>query len=105
MPDIDTAAWYALGVPLYFIYLALEILLARRRRERIWSFAETISNLTAGLGTLIIGLFAGPLVFRAWNLAHQHLAPLPWPAHGVWKLPAALVLADFCYYIYHRAGH
>lgn len=105
MPDIDTAAWYALGVPLYLVYLALEIGLARRRSERVWSFAETISNLTAGLGTLIIGLFAGPLVFRAWNLAHQHLAPLPWPAHGVWKLPAALVLADFCYYIYHRAGH
>lgn len=105
MPDIDTAAWYALGVPLYLVYLALEIILSRRRPERVWSFAETLSNLTAGLGTLILGLFAGPLVFRAWNLAYQHLAPVHWPTHGAWKIPAAVVLADFCYYLYHRAGH
>jgi alkylglycerol monooxygenase len=79
--------------------------LARRRPEKVFSFAETISNLTAGLGTLVVGLFAGPWVQRAWDLAHARLAPFPWPSHGAWKLPAAVVLADLCYYVYHRAGH
>jgi alkylglycerol monooxygenase len=105
VPDIDTTAWYALGIPLYVVYVGLEIALARRRPEKVFSFAETISNLTAGLGTLVVGLFAGPWVQRAWDLAHDRLAPFPWPAHGAWKLPAAVVLADLCYYVYHRAGH
>jgi sterol desaturase/sphingolipid hydroxylase (fatty acid hydroxylase superfamily)/uncharacterized membrane protein len=105
MPEIDTAAWYALGIPLYVVYVAAEIVLARRRRKRVFGFAETISNLTAGLGTLVIGLFAGPLVMFGWTFVHEHLAPLRWPATGWWKLPAALVVADFCYYVYHRAGH
>jgi sterol desaturase/sphingolipid hydroxylase (fatty acid hydroxylase superfamily) len=105
MPDMDTAAWYALGVPLYVVYVVVEILIARRRPERVFGFAETIANLTAGLGTLVIGLFVGPWVLRAWDFAHDRVAPFPWPVHGWWKLPAALVLADFCYYVYHRAGH
>lgn len=107
MPDLDTAAWYALGVPAYLLYIAAEIVIAWRRRahEKVFGFAETLSNLTAGLGTLVIGLFVGPFVLRAWDWAYAHLAPFHWPAHGAWRLPAALVLADFCYYIYHRAGH
>jgi sterol desaturase/sphingolipid hydroxylase (fatty acid hydroxylase superfamily) len=105
VPDIDTIGWYALGIPLYTLYVTLEIVLARRRRERVFSLAETISNLTAGLGTLIIGLFIGPWVLLAWDFVAAHIAPLRWPAHGAWKLPAAIVIADFCYYLYHRAGH
>lgn len=105
MPDMDTAAWYALGVPLYVVYIALEVIVARRRRMRVFGFAETISNLTAGLGTLLIGLFVGPWVQRGWDLVHDRIAPFPWPVHGWWRLPAALLVADFCYYIYHRAGH
>jgi sterol desaturase/sphingolipid hydroxylase (fatty acid hydroxylase superfamily) len=105
VPDIDTASWYALGIPLYAVFVGVEIALARRRRDKVFSFAETISNLTAGLGTLVVGLFVGPWVLRAWDLAHDRFAPYKWPDHGAWKLPAAVVLADFCYYVYHRAGH
>jgi sterol desaturase/sphingolipid hydroxylase (fatty acid hydroxylase superfamily) len=108
MPDLDTMAWYALGVPAYLLYIGLEIYVAwrhRRSRPKVFGFAETISNLTAGLGTLIVGLFVGPFVLRAWDFAHDHIAPFRWPDHGVWRLPAALILADFCYYVYHRAGH
>ncbi len=90
-PDLDTASWYALGIPLYFLYVGIEIALARRRKEQIFGFAETLSNLSAGLGTLVIGLFAGPWVLRAWNLVHDHVAPWRWPTTGAWKLPAALV--------------
>lgn len=102
---MDTAAWYAASVPLYALYVALEVFVARRRGRRAFGFAETISNLTAGLGTLLVGIFVGPWVLAAWNFAHDHVAPFPWPAHGAWKLPAAFVFADFCYYAYHRAGH
>lgn len=107
MPDLDTAAWYALGVPAYLLYIGAEVFIAWRRRERekVFGFAETLSNLTAGLGTLVIGLFVGPFVLRAWDLAHDHLAPVRWPTQGAWRLPVALILADFCYYAYHRAGH
>lgn len=105
MPELDTTAWYAFGVPLYLALVAVEAALGRRRRVRVFNIPETISNLTAGLGTLLIGLFVGPYVLRAWDFVCANVAPYRWPPHGAWRLPAALVLADFCYYAYHRAGH
>lgn len=105
MPELDTAAWYAFAIPLYVLYVGLEVFLAHRKRQNVFGFAETIANLSAGLGTLVIGLFVGPYVLAAWDFAHDHVAPYRWPVHGVWKVPAAIVLADFCYYAYHRAGH
>ncbi len=105
LSKMDTLSWYAIGVPAYVLYIGLELFIARRRARRVFGFAETISNLTAGLGTLVIGLFVGPWVVRSWQLVHDHVAPFPWPEHAWWKLPVAIVLADFCYYVYHRAGH
>ena len=75
MADLDTLSWYALGIPLYLLFVLLEIWLARRRGATVFGFAETISNLSAGLGTLIIGLFVGPYVVAAWNFVHAHVAP------------------------------
>ncbi|MBI5515149.1 MAG: sterol desaturase family protein [Deltaproteobacteria bacterium] len=105
MPTLDTLSWYSLSIPLYGAFLALEWALGRRESRAVFSFNETISNLTAGLGTMLLGIFAGPWVLRAWDWTHAHLAPLRWPSQGLWRYPAALVLADFCYYAYHRAGH
>lgn len=105
MPDIDTISWYAFAIPLYAVYVGIEYLLARRRPAYAFTFNETISNLSAGLGTLLIGLFIGPVVIRGWHFVQSQLAPVRWPAHGVWKLPAAMLLSDFCYYVYHRATH
>ena len=60
MADLDTLSWYALGIPVYLLVVCLEIWLSRRRGVQAFGFAEGISNLSAGLGTLVIGLFAGP---------------------------------------------
>ncbi len=105
MGDLDTLAWYALGIPLVVAFIVAEIVLARRRADKVFSFPETISNLSSGLGTLIIGLFVGPIVLGGWDFIQRNVAPFPWPEHAWWTFPAALLLSDFLYYVYHRAGH
>jgi sterol desaturase/sphingolipid hydroxylase (fatty acid hydroxylase superfamily) len=91
--------------PPYLGVIGLELELERRRGLNIFGFAEAISNLSAGLGTLVIGLFSGPYVLALWNHAYSHWAPFHWPADSLWRWPFALLLSDFCYYVYHRAGH
>lgn len=104
MSELETTAWYALGIPLVAGVFGLELALAKLRRAQIYSFAETLSNLSAGLGTLLIGLFLGPLLLSGWDAVHA-CAPIPWPPGAWWRWPLALLLADLCYYLWHRAGH
>lgn len=104
LAGLDTNAYYALGVPLYVALAALEHALARRRGERAYSFAVTISNLSGGLGEVIVGLLLGPLLFALYSHAYQRWALVHWKSPLlVWTL--AFLLGDFCYYWYHRAGH
>ncbi len=111
MSDLETTGWYAVGIPIIAATIAIEWALARRREgprsasgAPAFGFAEAISNLSAGLGTLLIGIFVGPILFAGWEAVHA-LAPFPWDGGSLWRWPAALALADLCYYLWHRAGH
>jgi sterol desaturase/sphingolipid hydroxylase (fatty acid hydroxylase superfamily) len=93
-----------LGIPVVALVFGLEILISKLRRDPIYSFSETISNLSAGLGTLLIGVFLGPLLLAGWDFAHS-FSPIPWAPDAWWRWPLALIFADLCYYLWHRAGH
>src|SRR5271170_7294271 len=103
MSDLDTAGYYALGIPVIALVFLLE-LRAHRRGKRILGFAETISNLSAGLGTLVIGLFTGPLVFALYDQTQTRLGLIHWNG-SLLRWPFALIVSDLCYYAWHRAGH
>jgi sterol desaturase/sphingolipid hydroxylase (fatty acid hydroxylase superfamily) len=105
LPELETSDWYALLMPAYAAVLCAELAVARRRGERWFGFAETLSNLSAGMGTLLIGLLIGPLVLGAYSLAYRHLALVSWPQGSWLKWPCALLLSDLCYYLWHRSGH
>lgn len=97
--QLETTGWYALGIPLIALVLYLEI----RWRPDSVGFAEPLSNLSAGLSTLLVGLFVGPVVVRLYEFGYS-FAPIHW-GDSPWRWPVALVLSDLCYYLHHRAGH
>lgn len=101
----ETTAFYAFGVPLYLGLMGLE---ARRARQRCLPSAtlpESIGNLSAGLGTVVIGLFLGPALIALYGFGLSHLALIHWPS-GAWQTwLLALVLADFGHYWHHRVDH
>lgn len=105
MQLLDTNGYYALGIPFYLTIIGVEIALARKQGLRVYRFADTLGNFSAGLGEIVIGLFLGPLLLWLYDFGYAQLAlfhyakgsPLPWIL--------AFLCGDFCYYIYHRAGH
>src|SRR5262245_35849411 len=105
MSNLETTGYYALGIPLFLVVILIERAVGRRRGVEMFGFAETVSNLSAGLGTLLIGLFSGRLILALYEHAYQHWALVRWPAGSLWRWPFALLLVDLCYYLYHRAGH
>ena len=102
---LETNGYYALGVPLYVALGAVELALARRKGITAYRFGDTVGNLSAGLGEVIIGLFLGPWLLALYDFGFTHIALVRWP-EGSW-IPwvLAFLAGDLCYYWYHRAGH
>ena len=101
---LESSGYYALGIPAYVVVCAIELAWARRRGMHVYRFGSTVSNLSAGLGEVLLGLFLGPLLIGMYDFAYR-LSPIRWP-EGSW-VPWVLAfgLGDLCYYLYHRAGH
>jgi sterol desaturase/sphingolipid hydroxylase (fatty acid hydroxylase superfamily) len=102
---LDVNAYYALGIPAYFLLMGWEWMRMKRRGQNVYGFADTIGNLSGGLGEITIGLLIGPLLIALYDFGYSHIALIHWPK-GSW-IPwiLAFVLSDLCYYWYHRAGH
>ncbi len=103
MPRLETSGYYALLLPLFAGLLGAEYLLGRR--QRLYQWADNISNLCCGLGQLLVGILTGPVVLWVYDFTYRHGALLRWPEGS--KLPWLIALfgVDFCYYWFHRSGH
>ena len=76
---METTAYYAFGVPIYVGLVVAEWIVARRRRHPTLSFAESIGNVSAGFGTIVLGLFLGPVLLALYDFGYEHLALIHWP--------------------------
>ncbi len=102
---LETNGYYALGVPLYVALGALELALAKRKGVKAYRLADTIGNVSAGLGEVIIGLFLGPYLLALYDYGFATIRLVRWPAGSWVPWALAFLLGDLCYYWYHRAGH
>ena len=101
----ETTAYYAFGVPLYLGLIALEAHRAGRLGKPRVELAESIGNFSAGLGTLVIGLFLGPALIALYGFGLSRFALVHW-SRGAWQPWAlALLLADLGHYWHHRLDH
>lgn len=104
--QLDTNGYYALGVPAYLGVIALEVLLLRRRGLQSYVLPESLANMSAGLGEVTLGVFIGPFLVLLYEWAYRHICIVhPFREGSLVSWVFAFLLADFCYYVYHRASH
>jgi sterol desaturase/sphingolipid hydroxylase (fatty acid hydroxylase superfamily) len=94
-----------LAIPVFFAFIGLELLIARRRGRAVYRFADAIANLGNGIGMQVLGALFVPLsvggyafVYDRWHVATiSPRSPLAWVVlfFGV----------DLAYYAFHRASH
>src|SRR5579883_1512155 len=105
MRQLETTGYYAFGVPLYFSLVMVEWLRARRRGRQTLSFADSVGNISAGLGAIVVGLFLGPALIALYEWGYAHLALVHWEAGSFIPWVLAVLLADFGHYMHHRLDH
>jgi sterol desaturase/sphingolipid hydroxylase (fatty acid hydroxylase superfamily) len=102
---METTAYYAFGVPIYLGLVVAEWLRAKRRGARTLSFAPSFGNVSAGLGSIVVGLFLGPALLALYAFGERTLAVVHWEKGSIVPWILAIVLADFGHYWHHRLDH
>ncbi|MBX9869544.1 MAG: sterol desaturase family protein [Burkholderiaceae bacterium] len=94
-----------LASPIFFVLIAIEFWLARKRQKHLYRINDAINSLSLGVISQITGVFLKilPLGIYAWILDHAALWSLPKDQWWVWV--SGLLLYDFLYYWLHRMGH
>ncbi len=116
------------SIPLFFLLILVELVVARRRQSAVYRLNDSISDLSCGILSQLLGVFTKLLVLAMYvwfaeHLSLQHVGLLPawiervpfgaeavpgvwgidWAAWGTWT--AAFLLVDLAYYFLHRYSH
>ncbi len=98
------------AVPVFLLMMVGEYWLARRRGVQVYRAADTVSSLSLGIISQLVGVFTKLLMLGLYTWLWQQAAPfhkqLPeWSISSPWAWGAALLIYDFLYYWKHRLGH
>lgn len=92
-------------IPAFFIFLALEYLLAvKKGKDQLFTYEDTVANITIGIAERLLNLFITGSFYGLYYYIHEHYAILIIPNN--WAVWVSLLLAtDLIWYWYHRLGH
>jgi sterol desaturase/sphingolipid hydroxylase (fatty acid hydroxylase superfamily) len=95
----------ALAVPFFFFLIGIELLVLRARGMRAYRFADSITNLSCGVGQQVLEPFlkSVALVPYTWLWTHERVFHVSASSPVAWVL--LIFGIDLGYYAYHRASH
>lgn len=99
--DISPIAY---AIPLFFVLIGLEVLVARHRGLEVYRYHDAITDLSCGIGSRVVGV-AGKVLGLAGYTAVWHFVGVARIESGVAAWVAVILGVDFFYYWLHRAGH
>lgn len=95
----------ALAVPFFFVAIVIEVVLSRRKKLGVYRLHDSVSNLSQGIGSQILGVYVAAIGLYAYDFLLEHYALLKIPDSSVMGWVVLLFAYDFCYYLYHWASH
>lgn len=97
--------YIAIAIPFFFALIGVEVWVARRRRQTLYRFADSVSDLGCGVSQQVLQVFLiGALLF-GYFATYEHLRVASLPADAWWTWIVAIVSVDFAYYWFHRVSH
>ncbi len=93
------------SIPLFFILIGIEMVAARVLERRVYSFADSFTDLGCGLIEQLLGVLVKASLFAAYLALYAKarffdLPPDSWIVFG-----ACFLAVDFFYYWFHRMSH
>lgn len=94
---------YAFIVPVVLILLIAELIIDFVGKKGLYRFQDTITNLGTGIGNQCVNLAVAFFVYKFYGWIYDFV---PWKIPQLWYTwVILLLLQDFVFYWFHRAGH
>ncbi len=101
---LNATQYIGLAIPAFFFFMIIELILEKVKKKNNYRLADSMTNISTGIGSQIVNLFAKALLVVIFTFVYEHFAlfhvPMKWYT-GI----LLLLLFDFCFYWAHRLGH
>lgn len=94
-----------LAGPAYFVLIALEFFVSRRRGTDVYRLNDAINDVSTGILMQLTLLSLGGLLVAGYVGVYEGLRVAEWPADRVVTWLACFLAVDFAYYWFHRLSH
>ncbi len=101
----DMINYIAIAIPVFFVLIGVELLVARHERQEVARLNDAIADLSTGVLQQLSGLLTKTLTFAGYAAIYQwgRLFEINGQAWPTWVL--GFLAVDFCYYWFHRFSH
>ncbi len=96
--------YFALAVPFFLFFIALEYYVARKSGKPYFRFESTVANMNVGIIERVTDLFTVGAFYYFYDFLHTRYAIFDIKP-GVLMWLALIFATDFLWYWYHRFGH
>ena len=94
---------YAFIIPVVLLLLIAEVVIDFIGKKGLYSFQDTMTNLGTGIGNQCVNLAVAFFVYKFYGWLYGFVS---WRIEAVWYTwILLLLLQDFVFYWFHRAGH
>jgi sterol desaturase/sphingolipid hydroxylase (fatty acid hydroxylase superfamily) len=95
----------ALAVPVFFLLIGLELLVARARARRVYRFTDSFADLGCGVAQRVVLLLFEASLLAVYALLYAHGRLWTFAPGSPWPWIIAIVGVDLGYYWWHRLSH
>ncbi len=93
------------AIPIFFLLMGVELVVARRQGRRLYRFNDAISDLGCGISQQVGGAFLSVITIGSYIWIYENIRLFELPLDAWWTWLIGFVLYDLCYYWLHRKSH
>jgi alkylglycerol monooxygenase len=101
----DGPDYIALAIPLFFVFIGVEVWVARRRRRSVYHFADAMTDLACGVTQQVVVFFMAAALVAVYLYAYDHYRLITFADRSPFPWILAVVGVDLLYYWWHRLSH
>ena len=97
--------YIVLAIPVFFLLMAVEIVLARALKRDYYSLGDSVADIGTGLVQQLLDVFARTALFAGYVFVYERHRVATLDAGAAWVWAACFLGVDFLYYWFHRMSH